>query len=132
MPTEEGIGLNQEKRLFPVPGSPRKHDEKHPIGPGTSWALHLTAKGDQLLSQQGVFGDELGLGASEIGERRGQSRSAPGARPAQYTLLDAPEGMLASALECNEQGSHDDIGSFKIRDELRDEREAGSHAWMLL
>jgi hypothetical protein len=91
MPAEEGVGLHHGERRFPVPGGPCEHDEKQPIGPGTWWALHRTAKEDQLLSQQGVFGDEFCPGASEIGERPGQKGSAPGARPAQYTLLDPTE-----------------------------------------
>ena len=57
MPAEEGIGLNNEERLLPVPDGPCKYDEKQPIGPGTWWALHLTTEYDQLLTQQGVFGD---------------------------------------------------------------------------
>ena len=52
MPAEEGIGLNNEERLFPVPDGPRQHDQEESIGPGTRWALHLTAKDDQLLSEQ--------------------------------------------------------------------------------
>jgi hypothetical protein len=55
------------------------------------WTLHLTAKHDQLLTQQGVFGDELGLGASEVGERPGQKGSTPRAHPAQYIVLDPTE-----------------------------------------
>ena len=63
MPAEEGIGLHNEKRLFPVPDGSREYDQKQPIGPGTCWALHLTAEDDQLLAQQRVFGNEFCPGA---------------------------------------------------------------------
>jgi hypothetical protein len=91
MPAEEGIGLNNVERLFPTADCSCKQDQEQPIGPGTRWALDLTTEDDQLLAKQRIFRDEVGLGASEIGERPCQKGSAPGARPAQYTLLDPTE-----------------------------------------
>ena len=44
MPPKERIGLDNAEHLFPVSGSPRQDEQEHPIGPGESWALHLTAK----------------------------------------------------------------------------------------
>ena len=66
MPAEEGIGLHNEERLFPVPDGSREQDQEQPIGPGTRWALHLTTEDDQLLTEQRVFGDEFSPGAGQI------------------------------------------------------------------
>ena len=91
MSGEEGLGPHNEERLCPVPDGSCKYDEKQPIEPGTCGALYLTAKDDQLLSQQGVLGSELGLGASEIGERPCLKGLTPRARPTHYTALDPTE-----------------------------------------
>jgi hypothetical protein len=61
----------------------RQQYQEESIGPGTRWALHLSAKDDQLLAKQRVFDDELGLGASEIGESSCQEGSAHWPRPVQ-------------------------------------------------
>jgi hypothetical protein len=50
------------------PSGPCKQQQEEPVGHGTRWALPLTAKHDQLLPEQPIFGDEFGLGASEVGE----------------------------------------------------------------
>lgn len=91
MPVEKSIGLNNEERLFPVPDGSREHDREQPIGSGTSWALHLTAKDDQLLSQQGVFGDEFSPGAGQIVQGSHEAGAARWPRPPQYRLLDPTE-----------------------------------------
>ena len=66
MPAEEGIGPNNKERLFPVPDGSREHDQEQPIGPRTRWTLHLAVEDNQLLSSQGVFGDEFSPGAGQI------------------------------------------------------------------
>jgi hypothetical protein len=57
MPAEEGLGLDNQERLFPAMGSPCEQDQEQPIRPGTRWALDLTAENDQLLTKQRVFGE---------------------------------------------------------------------------
>ena len=68
MPAEEGLGLNNEERLFPTADSPREDDQEHAIGLGTGWTLHLAAEDDQLLTKQRIFGKELRPGAGKIRE----------------------------------------------------------------
>lgn len=71
MPAEERIRLDKEKRLFPPAGCPREYNQDHPICLGAGWALHLAAEDDELLTKQGVFGNEFRLGTGKIGERAG-------------------------------------------------------------
>lgn len=87
MPAEEGIGLHKEKCLFPISDGPRKHHQEQPIGPGIRRTLHLTTEDDQVLSEQRIFGDEFGLGASEFGERSGQGRAIGWLRPLKQALV---------------------------------------------
>ena len=91
MPGEEGLGPHNEERLSPVPDSPCKQQQEESIGLATRWALHLTAKDDQLLSQQDVLGDEFGLGASEVGECSREAGAARWPGPPQYMLPNPNE-----------------------------------------
>jgi hypothetical protein len=81
MPAEEGLGLHNQERLCPVTGSPRKQQQEEPIGLATRWALHLTEEDDELMAKQRIFRDEVGLGASEVGERPSQCRVTGWLRP---------------------------------------------------
>ena len=66
MPAEEGLGLDNQERLFPVLGGPREQDQEKSIGPGTCWALDLTMEDDQLLTKQRIFGDECSPAPGQI------------------------------------------------------------------
>jgi len=69
MPAEKGSRLNNEERLFPVRDGSHKQQQEESIGPGTRWALDLTTEHDELLTEQGVFGDECSSGPGQIGKR---------------------------------------------------------------
>lgn len=68
MPLQERVGMHHQGRLFPSLGRSREHDQEDAIHPGTLWALHLTAENKELLTEQGIFGDEFSPGAGKIGE----------------------------------------------------------------
>lgn len=55
LPAEEGIRLDNEDYPLPSLGCPREQDQQQTIRPGTRWALHLTAKDDQLLMRASRF-----------------------------------------------------------------------------
>jgi hypothetical protein len=126
MPTEEGIGLNHQERLFPAVSGPREQDQEYPISFAAGWALYLTTEDDQLLTEQGIFGDEVRLGAGQIVQRSNEESAARWFRPPQDTLMDPTEHALESALERSEHSSHSSIGSFKKMGEVRD---AGKLLW---
>ena len=91
MPGEDDLGLHKEKCLFPVTGGPRKRQQEEPADLDTRWALHLTAKDDQLLAEQRIFCDEFGLGASEVGECSRESGAARWPGPPRYMLPNPHE-----------------------------------------
>ena len=64
MPAEEGIRLHNRECLFSMADSSCKRDHEHTIGLGTRWTFHLPTEHDELLPEQGVFGDEVSAGAS--------------------------------------------------------------------
>lgn len=61
MPTEQGIWFYDHQRLSPPAETTREQDEDRTRG--------LTLKHNQLLTQKGVFGDELGLAARDVCKR---------------------------------------------------------------
>lgn len=94
MPAEEGVGLDNHERLFPVAGSPCQDDQEQPIRLGRCWALHLTAENEQRLSKEHVFGDEISPGTSKIGEHSTQHGVGGWARPLVQALVDARQPEL--------------------------------------
>ncbi len=66
------------------------NDQEHSIGLGTGWTLHLTAEDDQLLTKQGIFGDEFRLGAGKI-MRRVLAASSNFSDVGDVTTLANPE-----------------------------------------
>jgi hypothetical protein len=120
VPAEEGLGLDNQERLLPVPSSPRKQQQEEPVDLGTHWALHLTAKDNQLLTKQSVFGHEFSPSADQIVQCSHEVRAARWPRPLHYMLLDSIEEALESAVEHIEQRGHGSLGSVTNRDEVRD------------
>jgi hypothetical protein len=68
MPAEQGVWLDDEQGLLPRSNQPSQQDEEHAIGPGERWPLHLPLEDDQLLSHEGNFCDQLGLGPAQVDE----------------------------------------------------------------
>lgn len=120
MPAEQGIGLDNHERLFPVPAGSREHDQAQPVGPRTRWTLHLTVKDHELLSHQRILGDEFSPGASQIVQCSHEEGAARWPRPLLYTLLDPTEGALELAGEQHVQSRHESPGAFTKRSEGRD------------
>ena len=50
MPSEQGIWLNDEQRLFPCPNEPCQQDEEQTIRFRACWPFHLPLEDDELLS----------------------------------------------------------------------------------
>ena len=55
MPTQEGIRLHDQQRLFPGAQLADQEDKQRPVAPGECRALCLPFEDDQLLAQRSVF-----------------------------------------------------------------------------
>jgi hypothetical protein len=66
MPAQERIGLEDEEGFLPPPDPTDEEDEPEAIGWGESWLVDLAVEDDELLAEEGVLGNELGIAASEI------------------------------------------------------------------
>jgi len=69
MPTEERVGLEDEEFLFPVLDATGQEDEPEPIRLGEDRLFDLAVKNDELLTEEGIFGDEVGFSAWQVGDR---------------------------------------------------------------
>jgi hypothetical protein len=77
-----------------------KHEQEQAI---RFWALDLTAEDDELLTEQGVFGDELRLGTGQIREGPHQQRATEWPRPLEQVLMEPTKAASERASERDEQ-----------------------------
>jgi hypothetical protein len=72
MPAQEGIGLEDEEGFPPSADPAGEEDEPEAVGWGEAWLADLAMEEDELLAEEGVLGNELGLAAGDI-ERCGEN-----------------------------------------------------------
>ena len=60
MPTEQGVGLDNEKGLLPELGATGQEDQSNAIAVGELGSFHLAVEYDERLSQHHLFGDQVG------------------------------------------------------------------------
>jgi hypothetical protein len=68
MPSEQGVWWHAEQSLLPRSNQPGQQDEEDAIGVRACWPFHLPLEDDQLLSQEGIFSDQLGLASAQVGQ----------------------------------------------------------------
>jgi len=99
MPPEKCVWLHDQEGLLPGTNEPGQQDQEQAIGPGERWPFHLPLEDDQLLSQEGIFGHELGFASAKVGEggqrQGGSQRFGPTSNARreriQAAILQPPE-----------------------------------------
>jgi hypothetical protein len=66
MPVEQCVWLNNVKGLFPEPGKTSEQHEEKTVMLGENRSFHLAMEDDELLSQHGIFHNQIGTAASYI------------------------------------------------------------------
>ena len=66
MPAEEGVGLNDEQGLLPEGRRPGQEQEPDAVPIAELRVFDLALEDDELVPQEGVLGDKLGLAANGI------------------------------------------------------------------
>ena len=103
MPAQSCLWLDDEERLFPGPNHSCQENEEQAIGFRAYWPFHLSPDDDEVLAQEGIFGDELGLASVKIGEggerQGGPERFGP-------TSKARGECMQAANLQLLERGKN--------------------------
>jgi hypothetical protein len=103
MPAEEGVRMHNEECLFPSSDSSREHYQENAISLGIRWTLHVTAKDDELLTKQRVFGDKFRPGTGKIGTCSAQPRASGWLRPPEQALVHSTGTVVDLAFERVEQ-----------------------------
>jgi len=62
------VFLNDEESLFPGPHYACQQDQEHAVRPGAGRSFHLSPQNNELLTQQGIFCDQVGLASSKVGQ----------------------------------------------------------------
>jgi hypothetical protein len=104
MPAQERIGLEDEEGFLPTPEPAGEEDKPEAIGWGESWLVDLAVKDDELLAEERVLGNELGIATSEI--EGGAEKDRIARRPGEL------EGSAFQGQQCGVYGSDnsDDYG----------------------
>ena len=76
MPTEQRLGLEEVECVFPMSNAAGQQDEPETVGTREAGPLDLPMEDDQLLSEQGVLGPELGFAAEQVGSGGKRHRRA--------------------------------------------------------
>jgi hypothetical protein len=66
MPAQECVGLNNEKGLFPEPGTASEQNEAKTVELGYLRSLHLTIVDDQLLAKECIFSNQIRTTAGQV------------------------------------------------------------------
>ncbi|HSH79826.1 MAG TPA: hypothetical protein VLA19_14975, partial [Herpetosiphonaceae bacterium] len=66
MPAQERLRLDDEERLPPRSDAARQEHQERPVGGSAVGALDAAPQDEELLSQQGVLGEQLRLAAWQI------------------------------------------------------------------
>ena len=109
MPAEEGVRLDDEKGLFPEGCRPGEEQEPDAVLIAELGAFDLALQDDQLVPEQSVLRNELGLAAHGILNHAYEER----ARAGFEAVLDAVADLVGNA---------ENLGSEAM--------ENVEHAWM--
>jgi len=69
MPAQKGIRLDDQERFFPIPETASEEQEPEAIAAIETRTFDLALKNQELMTQQGIFGEELCVAEGQIGKR---------------------------------------------------------------
>ena len=105
MPTEEGIRLEDEQGFLPMLDATREENEPEAIRLRTSRLFDLTMKENELMAEKRILGDQVRLGASQVGNGSENHRM-------MERLSEMEEGLFRDGEETDKQlGQPMDKGS---------------------
>ena len=112
MPAQQSIWLHDEESLLPGSNQPGQQDEKDAISFRACRPFHLPFEDDQLLSQEGIFGDELGLASAKIGEGGERQGGHERFGPMSQARGESMPAAIQEALERSQHTSHNESVSI--------------------
>jgi hypothetical protein len=117
MPFEQGVRLHDHEGLLPRSNHMSQQDEEDAIGPGDSWPFHLPFEDDERLSQEGIFGYQLGLASAKVGQRLQRQGGSERFGPMSKARRECLQATHLQPLESGEHTTH--TKSFSIIEEYR-------------
>src|SRR5947209_7073703 len=105
MPAQERLWLDNEKCLLPGPHHSCQQDHEHAVRPGTGRSFHLSPQNNELLTQESVFCDKLGLASGKVGQRP-QQRGSVGFGPGEEAVVERLKTQACQARDERENPLH--------------------------
>lgn len=106
MPAEKGVGLDDEKGLSPERPCPGQEKEPQSVTIAELRAFGMALQDDQLVPQEGVLGDELGLAADGILGGSCKQRDGVGLEHLLDALTHVADGVENVRSEAMENVDH--------------------------
>jgi len=103
--------------LLPSSSHPSQQDEEDAIGFGVCRPFHLPPEDDQRLSQEGIFGEKLGLASAKIAEGGQRQRGPKRFGPMRKARGECMPAAIHEAPEMGQHTSH--TRNFSITSEYR-------------
>src|SRR5215471_19145406 len=106
MPPQQGVWLNNHEGLLPGTNQPGQQDEKNAIGLRACWPFHLPLEDEQLLAQEGIFGEKLELASAKIGEGGKRQGCPERFGPMSNTRRECLQAAILQPLEMYQNTNH--------------------------
>ncbi len=123
MPTQEGIGLDEQQGLLPAADPARQEHQERAVDRGAARVLHASREHDQLLAQERILGNQVGLAADQVGQRPGEDGGSGGLRGGREATTDCTQGGTPGAgdapQELSEHGQRS-LASGRVCDASRE------------
>jgi hypothetical protein len=106
MPPQKRLWLNDEQGLLPGPNHPRQKHQEHPIGLLENRSFDLSAKDDEFLAEECVFGHEFGLVSGKVSHGPQPERGGSWFCPVDEVVLDRLEAHVCQTFDEGEKAMH--------------------------
>jgi len=112
MPAQERLWLHDQEGLQPGPNQPGQQDQEHTISLRERWPFHLSLENDELLAEEGIFRQKLGLAPAKVGQGLQRQRGSEWFGPLSQASRECMPAAIQEPQESSENTSH--TRSFSI------------------
>lgn len=88
MPTQQGVGFEDERSFLPVLQAACQEDEPKAIRLRKVWLLDPTVQDNQLLPEKSILGDQFGLTTCKVSGHRERDRMTGGLGEVENEVIE--------------------------------------------
>jgi hypothetical protein len=108
VPAQKRLGLDEHEHLLPVGSTGHEEHQEESIKAAERWTVDLSLKHDELLAQESIFSDQLGLSPGKIARETADGAVSRWGGPGDEARLEQMTG-----------GAHDPVAAMGKTDQHR-------------